>query len=291
MKIVIIGCNGQLGKCLQDKFINLDEQVIFISRNELDISNIEDVNSKLVKEKPNFIVNAAAYTNVDQAEDDFDSAEEVNHAAVKNLSIIAGKIEAVLIHISTDYVFDGSSKEPYTETCLTNPVTKYGLSKFNGECRILESGCKAIIIRTSWVYSEYGNNFLKTMLQLAESRDVLSIVHDQIGRPTYAQDLASIIVKIIKFIKINDGFNNWGIYNYCGNHSCSWFEFAELIFNCAKNKNLKIPNKIIPVSSEAFLTKALRPKFSVLSNKKIERIFCVKASDLKSGIQSAIINH
>lgn len=287
MKIVVFGANGQLGRCLQDKFRSSQDNVKFFSKSQLDITAYNDVKNKIEIVQPDFIVNASAYTNVEKAETDFKNANEINHYALHNISDIAKKTDSVLIHISTDYVFDGKSNQPYTEDYKTNPITKYGLSKLDGERAIISSGCKAIIIRTSWVYSEYGNNFFKTMLSL-RNKNTISVVDDQIGCPTYAQDLAQGVKIIIKNINDNKHFNNWGIYNFCGKYECSWFRFAEMIFFFANKCGIETPKELLQISSKSFSTKAKRPKYSVLSNKKIFDVFNIKSTDLESGIRSAL---
>lgn len=288
MKILVLGGDGQLGRCLRDQFRNSSNTICFITRNDLDITIYCDLRRKLIKEKPDYIINASAYTDVDDAEDFFILAEDINHLAVKNIANISKEIGSVLVHISTDYVFDGGSLKPYKENDPTSPVTKYGLSKLNGENAIIQSKCNAIIIRTAWVFSEYGKNFLKTMLNLGAIKEELNIVDDQVGAPTYAQDLAEAIIDILVFIKANDSFNDWGVYNFCGENSCSWFDFAQLIFSHANNCNLKIPLKINPVTSEMFPSKAIRPSYSVLDNKKICNIFGIQPSNWSDGVMLAI---
>lgn len=288
MKILVLGSNGQLGKCLQDRYLGSSKNIIFLSKNSLDITNFSKLREVFLNEMPNYIINASAYTLVDESEDFFNIAQEINYEAVESISKLAHEINSVLIHVSTDYVFDGFSSEPYKETAKTNPLTKYGLSKLNGERSILNSGCNSIIIRTAWVFSEHGNNFLKTMISLGKSKNELKIVNDQIGAPTYAQDLASTIVEIIDFIDKTKGFKNWGIYNFCGDTICSWFDFASLIFKEAKNQNIKTPKELWAVNSSNFITKAQRPKYSVLTNNKINNIFGIKPSNLELGVALSI---
>ena len=193
MKILVLGCKGQLGRCLNDQLVNTDHEVIYTSREQIDISDFEVTKSKILEFSPNLIINATAYTAVDKAEEDQKTANLINHLAVKNIADICNQLECWLIHVSTDYVFDGNSNVPYKEDDQTNPQGAYGETKLKGELAIQASGCKHLIIRTAWVFSEYGNNFLKTMLRLGAERDELSST-DQVGCPTYAQDIAKSII-------------------------------------------------------------------------------------------------
>ena len=243
MKILVLGSEGQLGKCLQDQYSNSREDILFYSKKELDITNSMAVERVITSEQPKFIINASAYTAVDDAEDNKELANTINHLAVKSLSKQCFLKNIILLHVSTDYVFDGSSQNPYTEKCLTNPVTEYGKSKLKGEKSIIKSNCRHIIIRSAWIFSEHGTNFFKTMLNLANSNKELSVVNDQIGAPTYAQDLAILIKEIILYLEEDYDFKNWGIYNYCGDKECSWFNFTEHIFLEAKKYGIKTPKK------------------------------------------------
>ena len=227
MKILVLGCKGQLGRCLNDQLKSTDHQVIYSSRDQIDISDFKVTKSKILEHSPDLIINATAYTAVDRAEEDQETANLINHIAVKNIADICNQQDCWLIHVSTDYVFDGNSKIPYKEDDQTNPQGTYGETKLKGELAIQISGCKHIIIRTAWIFSEYRNNFLKTMLRLGAERNELSIVGDQIGCPTYAQDIARSIVEIVP--QLNSRKDN-GIYHYCGDQPCSWYDFANAIF-------------------------------------------------------------
>jgi dTDP-4-dehydrorhamnose reductase len=285
MKILVIGCKGQLGRCLNDQLTNTDHDVIYTSREQIDIADFELTKSKILEFSPDLIINAIAYTAVDKAEEDQKTASLINHLAVKNISDICNQLECWLVHISTDYVFDGNSKVPYKEDDQTNPQGAYGETKLKGELAIQASGCKHVILRTAWVFSEYGNNFLKTMLRLGAERDELSIVGDQIGCPTYAQDIARSIVAIIP--KLNSQKNN-GIYHYCGDQPCSWYDFANVIFEQAMTNNLKIPSIVNSIVTSSYPTPAKRPSFSVLNCSKIENDFGVHASNWHDGIGQVI---
>ena len=285
MKILVLGCKGQLGRCLNDQLVNTDHEVIYTSREKIDIADFEVTKSKILEFSPDLIINATAYTAVDKAEEDQKTANLINHLAVKNIADICNQLECWLIHVSTDYVFDGNSKVPYKEDDQTNPQGAYGETKLNGELAIQSSGCKHMIIRTAWVFSEYGNNFLKTMLRLGAERDELNIVGDQIGCPTYAQDIARSIVEIIP--QLNSREYN-GIYHYCGDQPCSWFDFAKEIFDQLKMYDQIFTPTIKAVTTEEYPTLAKRPKFSVLDNKKIQENFDIFSSDWKVGVESAL---
>lgn len=281
MKIIILGCKGQLGRCLHDQLINSANKVIYTSREQIDIADFEVTKTFIVDRAPDLVINATAYTAVDKAEEDHQTADLVNHLAVKNIAESCAKIDCWLIHISTDYVFDGNAVIPYKEDDQTNPQGVYGHTKLKGELAIQSSGCKYIIIRTGWVFSEYGHNFLKTMLGLGSDRDELNIVSDQIGCPTYAQDIAETIVVILT--QLNSQIESC-LYHYAGDQQCSWYEFSKEIFKQAKAKNFKVPNLIMPVETSAYPTLAKRPAFSVLDCSRIEFQFGVSMSDWRVGI-------
>jgi len=281
MKILVLGSSGQLGRCLKDQLANTNYKLTYISRKKLDITNLEETKQKIVDIYPNVIINTAAYTNVDKAEENQDVANEINHIAVANIANVCSLLGIWLIHISTDYIFDGSSNKPYKENDKTNPQGVYGKTKYMGELAIKSSGCMHIIIRTSWIFSEYGNNFLKTMLSHGKKLNELRVVSDQIGCPTYAQDIAITIVKIIPKLNFK---TNIGTYHYCGYKSCSWFDFANEIFLQAELKKFKIPNKIDPIKTSIYKTSAKRPTYSALNCAKICTQFNVSASNWHSGI-------
>jgi dTDP-4-dehydrorhamnose reductase len=285
MKILVLGCKGQLGRCLNDQLVNTDHEVIYTSREQIDIADFEVTKSKILEFSPDIIINATAYTAVDKAEEDQETADLINHLAVANLATLCNQLGSWLIHMSTDYVFDGNSNVPYKEDDETNPQGAYGESKLKGELEIQASGCKHIIIRTAWVFSEYGNNFLKTMLRLGAERDELSIVGDQIGCPTYAQDIARSIVEIAP--QLNSREYN-GIYHYCGDQPCSWYDFANAIFEQAMTNNLKISSIVNSIETSAYPTPAKRPAFSVLDCSKIENDFGVHASNWHDGVGQVI---
>ena len=286
MKILVLGCKGQLGRCLNDQLINTDHEVIYTSREQIDIAYFEDTKNQILKISPDLIINATAYTAVDKAEEDKKTANLINYLAVKNIADICNQQDCWLVHVSTDYVFDGNSRIPYKEDDKTNPQGIYGETKLKGELAIQASGCKHIILRTAWVFSEYGSNFLKTMLRLGSKRDELGIVGDQIGCPTYAQDIAIAIVVIVK--KLNSSEDVQGIYHYCGKNVCSWFEFASKIFYCLSIFGVNSPQKLRSIVTSDYPTDAKRPAYSVLSCKSIHDKFDVEQPNLDVAINSAL---
>ena len=286
MKILVLGSKGQLGQCLNDQLAITEHDVVYTSRGQIDIAEFEVTKAQILKISPDIVINATAYTAVDKAEEECQAADRINHLAVANISNICNQLDCWLIHVSTDYVFDGNSEVPYKEDNPTNPQGVYGDSKLKGEAAIEASGCKYLIIRTAWVYSEYGNNFLKTMLRLGADRDELSIVGDQIGCPTYAQDIAKSIVSILSCLDLKDSSS--GIYHYCGDEPCSWYDFARAIFLEAEVQGLKTPSYVKSITTADYPTPAIRPAYSVLDCTKIESCFDVTRSNWRDGIKIVI---
>ena len=260
MKILLTGASGQLGRCVQDVFPK-EWQLFAFNSQELDITNLEQLESTFESIKPDAVINAAAYTKVDQAESEVDLAFRVNATGVYNLALCSKKYNSRLIHISTDYVFDGTKREPYTETDPTNPINVYGQSKLAGENLALATHINTLILRTSWVFSEYENNFLKTMLRIGKNNSKLKIVGDQIGTPTYAGDIANTIIHLLKNYP-----DVRGILNVSGKDICSWAEFARLIFKEVSelDPEYSVP-KITEILAQEYPTTASRPFYSVLS--------------------------
>ena len=286
MKILVLGCKGQLGRCLRDQLINTGFAIFYTSREQIDIADFEATKNQIIDISPDVVINATAYTAVDKAEGDQHSADLINHLAVANISEICSKLDCWLVHVSTDYVFDGTSDMPYKEDDRTNPQSVYGETKLKGELAIQSSGCKYLIIRTAWVFSEYGENFLKTMLRLGAVRNELSIVGDQIGCPTYAQDIAKAIVTIIHQIDEENLVS--GTFHYCGDELCSWYEFARVIFEEARISGLQTPGKIHLIHTSDYPTAAERPVYSALDCDKIRNTFGIKTSDWKLGIKNVV---
>jgi dTDP-4-dehydrorhamnose reductase len=285
MRILVTGKNGQLGKSIYKLVTNTEQtdDFVFVGREELDLSNENNIARYFENNAFDIIINCAAYTAVDKAEEEQDLANQVNHIAVKQLAQIAKNQQAKLIHISTDYVFDGESDKPYIETDETNPINVYGRTKLAGEKALQEiMPTNAIIIRTSWVYSEYGNNFVKTMLRLGKERDEINVVSDQTGSPTYATDLAEVIIAIVNNKDYQNKESPTEIYHYSNEGEISWYEFAKEIFKLAK-----IDCKVNKITTEQYPTPARRPKNTTLSKSKIKRIL-INPTSLRSALLSFI---
>jgi dTDP-4-dehydrorhamnose reductase len=283
MVVLVTGANGQLGQAIA--FISeiySEISFVFCDSKVLDITNIENCRNIFNKYKPNFCINTAAYTAVDKAEAEPEKSYSINVTGSKNLAEVCKIFETTLIHISTDFVFDGTSELPYLETDIPNPKGVYGQTKLDGEKAIKEIWQKHIIIRTSWVYSQFGNNFMKTMLRLASERESLSLVDDQIGTPTNAVDLANAILNIISHNPQPTTHNK--IYNFSNLGQCSWFEFAKEIF---KINHVTIDLKPIPTTS--FPTPAKRPKYSVLDKSKIIKTFGIEIKSWEESLKSIAI--
>ena len=288
MKILVLGSKGQLGRCLYDQLSHTDHEVFYTSRVQIDIADFEATKSKFLDVAPDLVINATAYTAVDKAEEEHQAADRINHLAVANIASICDQLDCWLIHVSTDYVFDGNSELPYTENDQTNPQGVYGDTKLKGEIAIQSSGCRHIIIRTPWVFSEYGNNFLKTMLRLGAERNELRIVGDQVGCPTYAQDIARAIVMILESLKSKEVSSC--LYHFSGNFCCSWAEFSQAIFDEAlKLEVIASKPNVVAITTEEFLTLAKRPARSELSSNKIGSTFGIDPSDCMLGIRSSLM--
>ena len=271
MNILVTGANGQLGHEMQRVAKSSNHNYIFTDvadgYEKLDITNIEDIRGMVKKNNVDIIVNCAAYTNVDKAESDFDTANLINNTAAGNLATAMKEAGGTLIHISTDYVFQGDRNTPCQEDWATNPLGVYGKTKLAGEAAIAATGCNNIIIRTAWLYSQWGKNFVKTMQSLTASHDTLKVVSDQVGTPTFAGDLADVIAHII-----NTGqTDKTGIYHFSNEGVCSWYDFAKLICKLSGNTC-----DINPCYSEEFPSPVKRPHFSVLDKKKIKETFGIK---------------
>ncbi len=254
-KILITGAGGQLGTSLT----KLLPEAILTDKNELDITNENDVNSFVKNNNINIIINCAAYTNVDKAEEETDLAEQINTVGAKNLAETGRKI----IHVSTDYVFDGQNNIPYKTEDKPSPISIYGKTKLAGEKEVLKNP-QSVVIRTAWLYSSYGKNFVKTMLKLGSEKEQITVVNDQIGTPTYARDLAKAIVDILPQINTKTS----GIYHFTNEGVCSWYDFATEIMHMANKKC-----KVLPISSSEYPTKATRPNYSLLDKSKIKNTF------------------
>ena len=258
---LVVGANGQLGNCIR---LFLKDTAIYTNKEELDITNENAVREFVKNNNFKCIINCSAYTAVDKAENDIELATKINVDGVRNLA----KTNIPLIHISTDYVFNGKNNVPYVETDTTDPMSVYGKTKLEGEREVLKYSKSVIIIRTAWLYSQFGNNFLKTMLRLGKERESLNVVFDQVGTPTYAMDLAEVIYKILQSGKYEDMKE---IYHFSNEGVCSWYDFAVEIM---KEANLSCEVK--PIESKDYPTLAVRPSFSVLNKSKIKGDFGVE---------------
>ncbi|RXJ74682.1 dTDP-4-dehydrorhamnose reductase [Veronia nyctiphanis] len=278
-KILITGSKGQVGRCLVEQLNNtIDIEFIALDRNELDITDSTSVEKIVTSFRPNVIINAAAHTAVDRAEEEVDLSYAINRDGPRNIAEAAEKIGAAILHISTDYVFAGDKDGEYVENDETGPQGIYGKSKLAGEIAVAQACHRHIIIRTAWVFSEHGGNFVKSMLRLAESRDTLGIVADQFGGPTYAGDIAAALIKISAAITKGASVE-FGIYHYSGMPHVSWYDFAKTIFVEATEQDmLKKPTAINPIATADYPTPAKRPANSKLNNRKIYSQFGIAPS-------------
>jgi len=279
IKVLVTGGKGQLAQCIQsisNDYPSLD--FVFLGSNDLDISNINEVEDYFGKNNFDYCINCAAYTAVDKAEEEQELAKKVNVTGAKNLAITCKNKDVVLIHISTDFVFDGTAKLPYIEEDTTNPISVYGQTKREGELEITSNLPQYFIIRTSWLYSEFAGNFVKTMLRLSKEREELSVVDDQIGCPTYAKDLAEVILKII-----DSQSKQFGIYHYSNQGEITWYDFAKEIF-----KQSKTEINLYKTDSKTFKTLAKRPKYSVLNTSKIHSLLNLEPIQWEKSLEKCL---
>lgn len=266
-KIVIFGASGQLGQCIQHvAALKGMSSIVFLPESEADILDTDGLEKVFDQYKPAYVINCAAYTAVDRAEDDVDIAQKVNETGAGNLAVQCNAHGAVLIHISTDFVFKGDLARPLKEDDEANPISVYGQTKLDGEKAVSAALKEYFIIRTGWLYSEYANNFVKTMLKLGSERDELKIIADQVGTPTYAIDLAEFILMII-----TTESKAYGTYHYSNEGVTSWFDFARAIFDISA-----IKVKAIPVRTDEYITKAVRPAYSVMDKSKAKQTFNIE---------------
>lgn len=292
MVVLVTGANGQLGQSIQfiaNKYPKI--HFVYTDYQEMDITNIESCHTVFAKYKPQFCINTAAYTAVDKAESEAEKAHLINAVGAENLAKACKEFDTILLHISTDFIFSGENRVtssgvemPYLETDIPNPKSVYGKTKLDGELAIQKNWEKHFIVRTSWVYSQFANNFMKTMLRLASERDSLSVVNDQIGTPTNAVDLAEVLVSIIEYCQ-TEPVEVFGIYHFSNEDQCSWYEFAKEIF---AQKNISIDLKPIPTS--AYPTPAKRPEYSVLDKTKIKEVFDLEIKNWKESLNSCLEN-
>ena len=279
-KIIITGATGQLGSEFKVLSKNYSQfEWYFADRTQVSLDKINLLEKQLVNIQPDIIINCGAYTAVDKAETERELADTINHQAVKVLAKYARDNSVKLVHISTDYVFDGTSSIALKEDALTNPINVYGMTKRAGETAALSINSNVIIIRTSWVYSRFGNNFVKTMRRLLKERDSLGVVNDQIGSPTYAADLAQVVIDIVQT-------NNWtpGIFNYSNEGSISWYEFVLAIQEITEDKC-----EVKGIPSSSYPTPAARPAYSLLDKNKIKEIYGVAVPHFKESLKNCLM--
>jgi len=282
MVILVTGGTGQLGQALQSISGSFPDATFhFADSSKANITNKESLTNVFKAIHPDYCINAAAYTAVDKAESETENASLINVVGARNLAQVCHEFNAVLIHISTDFVFDGEnlSQTPYTEIDVTNPQGVYGQTKRDGEIEVVKNLEKNYIIRTSWLYSDFGNNFMKTMLRLGTERSSLNVVNDQIGTPTHAVDLAKAIMKIIDFDSRNKS-SSYGIYHFSNEGKASWFDFAAKIFEL---NNISID--LQPIATSQYPTPAKRPAFSVLDKSKIKAAFQLEIDDWETALK------
>ena len=282
LSILVTGSNGQLGMSIQEIKGQFTENIVFhfTDANELDISNEKAVRNFFKNKNYDYCINCAAYTAVDNAEDNKDLAYAINADGSKYLAKVCDEYNCIFIHVSTDFVFDGTKEEPYTTLDQPRPLNIYGASKLEGERLIQKVTKKYFIIRTSWVYSEFGNNFVKTMIKLGKEKDRLDAVSDQIGSPTYARDLAHFLLKIIL-----DKNHKYGIYHFSNEGVLSWYDFAQAIIKLSNSET-----KVFPVSSSDYKTKAERPKFSVMNKDETITVFNIELEPWQNSLKTCVRN-
>lgn len=283
-KFLITGSKGQVGHCLVQQLTGKTE-FLAVDRNDLDITNPQAVTSLIESYRPDVIINAAAYTAVDKAETETELCQAVNEKGALYLAEASAKIRALLLHISTDYVFNGQGSQPYVESDPTDPQSIYGKTKLAGEIAIQQANPRSVILRTAWVFGEIGNNFVKTMIRLGKERDSLGVVADQKGSPTYAGDIATALINIAE--QILAGKNAFGIYHFSGLPYVSWYDFAQTIFAEAETQKILEKRPLVrPISTADYPTPAKRPFNSCLDLSKIEQTFGIKPSNWQQALKN-----
>ena len=279
IRILVTGSNGQLGSEIRDLSKSYKAEFLFLDRDGMDIGDEKAVRTVFEDFLPNYCINCAAYTAVDQAESDQDNAFKINEQAVEGLIEICNEFDTTFIHISTDFVFDGISKTPYAIDAATFPLSVYGRSKLGGEQAVMQYD-KGIVIRTSWVYSSYGKNFLKTMIRLGKEKTDLNVVADQVGVPTYAHDLANVILKLINKLENEP---QYGMFHYSNKDQTSWFHFAKAIM-----KTAGLECEVHPIDSGSYPTAAARPRYSVLDTSRIEEYLGLEIRSWKEAMKDCM---
>lgn len=285
--VLVFGSQGQVAQALVKLADNFPLQVTAAGRAVCDIASQKAVDSIVDKVKPQAIINAAAYTAVDQAEDDAESAQKLNATAVMYIAQACSRHAIPLLHISTDYVFNGQSQQPYREEDKTSALGVYGATKLEGE-KLAKQYCdKTIILRTSWVFSATGHNFVKTMLRLFKEKDSLNVVDDQVGGPTAADAIAVTLLQMTQQVLNEPTFSNYGVYHYCGNPEVTWCGFANAILACADQQSRRV-GTIKPVTSAEFPSKVTRPKYSLLDCSKLKKVFGIAPCDWQNALTQVV---
>lgn len=289
MKILIFGAKGQVGTSLVNALKAIEDlSLCALDREDCDFTDTQKIQEQISLIRPDLVINCCAYTAVDKAESDEITADLVNHTAMETIGKETHKLDAPVIHISTDYVYTGEAKEPYQETDETGPLSVYGKTKLLGDLSLTASNAKHIILRTSWVFGEHGANFVKTMLRLSEGRDEINVVSDQRGRPTYSGDIVASIVFFVEQIRTKKAVN-WGIYHCSSNGETNWYEFAVAIFAAAKvNGLINKSMKVNPIPTSQYPTPAPRPLYSVLNTQKLEKTLGHKIPHWNIGLEKVL---
>ncbi|MEE9447781.1 MAG: dTDP-4-dehydrorhamnose reductase [Arenicellales bacterium] len=282
MRILIFGKNGQVGSSLIELLAD-EHEVKGLDQTDLDLKQVDDIDATISDFKPDWVINASAYTAVDRAEDDAELADAVNHLAPAVMAKACAALQCGFIHYSTDYVFDGTSKTPYVETDVPSPQSVYGETKLAGELAVMQAYPSTIILRTAWVYAKLGANFVNTMLRLAADRDELGVVADQFGSPTLAFDLAEVTVSILQKTALDQLTNVAGVYHATGAGTASWHDFAAEIFKLSG-----VSIKLNAITTADYPTPAPRPQYSVLSNEKLHRVFGVRLPSWQQSLQKTL---
>lgn len=283
MVVLVTGANGQLGQSLRHiapQFSDID--FVFCDSSQLDITDRAQIESVFSHYQPQFCINTAAYTAVDKAESEPEKAQAINVVGARNLAEVCQNRGVVLLHVSTDFVFDGTQKTPYTEDDLPNPTGVYGQTKREGEQAIIQATSRYFIIRTAWVYSQFGHNFMKTMLRLADERDALRVVNDQIGSPTNAVDLAEVLVAMVRYASQNE-HPAFGIYHFSNEGQCSWYDFATAILKYSQRST-----PVYPIPTTDFPTPAQRPAYSVLCKEKVKHLLGIEVLDWEERLRQLL---
>ena len=290
MKILVTGANGQVGRCLTDRLQRSEWTWEAHGRATLDIADEDSVTSHLARFKPDVVINAAAYTAVDKAEQEPEIAARGNIEGPAILAQACGAAGIALLHLSTDYVFDGTATQPYRESDPVSPAGVYGMTKLEGENRLLAACPRAVVLRTAWVFSEHCNNFLKTMLRLAADRDELRVVSDQVGCPTYAGHIADALLEIAQQAQARPAQTAYGLYHYAGDSGLSWCDFARYIIDAGQEVGMLERTPLITgISTAEFPTLAKRPAYSILDSRALQEAFGIAPSDWRQGVRQTLV--